>query len=89
MTYHISNKYSFLYKGKALRDDELEQIESWEEDDGVLLEQFVIKGLENSPIYKEPRIKSANNNIWTTGTMASTVYTVYPTFANIWTHGAT
>lgn len=51
----------FYHNGIPLRDDELEQIESIEDETGEIRNRFIIKGLENSPIFVEEKTLKLKN----------------------------
>lgn len=58
----MKNKIYNYYKDqcyfglKLYKDEELEQIESIEDEDGTIRKRFIIKGMEDGPIFEEPKI---------------------------------
>ena len=53
LTYQKNNCY---WACKTYQDEELEQIESIEDEDGTIRKRFIIKGLEDGPIFEEPKV---------------------------------
>ncbi len=62
----------FYYKGGTINSDNLEEIESQEDDDGQIRRRFIFKGEENGEIFVQPRKSPPSKMFNADGTMNPT-----------------